>query len=91
MHDDSNIDEAHTSSHKNVVDDIFNKITASTSQENNKDEETTQEFDASIDQAIDDLERILKIQALHDNEWSEIYEPEIEFHDDIQTLDFEVN
>lgn len=45
--------------------------------------------ETAIDEVIDQLEKILNLQALTDDEWAQLYEEEQELHDDIEMLDFD--
>ncbi len=46
-------------------------------------------LEASIDDAIEKLEKILHLEALSDDELADLYATDCELHDDIDVLDFD--
>jgi hypothetical protein len=46
-------------------------------------------LEASIDDTIDKLEKILHLEALSDDELADLYATDCELHDDIDALDFD--
>lgn len=53
------------------------------------DENFNVNLEASIDETIEHLEKILKLEALSDNELAELYATEAELQEDITILDFD--
>jgi hypothetical protein len=89
MNDDLNMNDDITLdfNHSNIDNFLETMLPLNTGSDS--DEVFDVQLDTLIDDTIEKLEKILKIEALSDDELAELHRVDAELHEDIDVLDFD--
>ena len=89
MNDDLNMNDDIGLNFNNSNIDIFLEATLPFNTGLEGDEVFDAHLEATIDDTIEKLEKILKLEALSDDELAELHTIDAELHEDIDMLDFD--